>query len=462
MVFIQSASRPAKPVAWLASALVLLAACASDAGGNTDMMFGPSTSGDSSVPDAGNVLPLGDAGAAPADAALPATDSAVIKPTDATVGSDATLVASDAAADGSAGDGGGTDASAVGIGLQGSPYRPFPTTGMPLDTPEGAWKYHEFPDSFCRDGTKAGITVFKNSASKKVMFFFQGGGACFDLQTCLTNPSTVAAGDKTGPGGGILDRSNAANPVKDWNFVFLPYCTGDVFGGTRADVTVDGADGPQKFVGYLNTQAFLQRVVPTFPDATDVLVTGVSAGGFGASTSVILIQRAFPNVKVKLIDDSGPPMGSPALATCLQKTWRETWGLDQSILKDCGAACPKPDDFSFDYGIHLTKTFSNRLSGLIESAEDSIISGFYGIGNNDCTGILLLTPVSGADFQKALVTYRDTLKSSAPNFGTYFPPGSQHTWLQGDSFYTGNIGGEKLLDWVTNIINDKGTKHLGL
>jgi hypothetical protein len=338
---------------------------------------------------------------------------------------------------------------------------PIVATGMPLDTPDGAWKYHEFPDAFCRDGTKAGITVFKSAASKKVMFFFQGGGACFDSQTCLTNPSTVAQGDKTGPSGGILDRSNAANPVKDWNFVFVPYCTGDVFGGTRKDVTVDGADKPQQFVGYLNTQLFLQRLVPTFPDATDVLVTGVSAGGFGASTSFVSIQRFFPNVKAKLIDDSGPPMSSPALATCLQKTWRETWGLENSIFKDCGADCAKQDDFSYDYGLHLGKTFNNRLSGLIESSQDAIISGFYGIGTDNCTGILLLTPVDGATFQAGLLQYRQALMGLSPNFGTYFPNSDQHTWLMGQSFYDESVSGTKLIDWVSDILNDKGTKHVG-
>lgn len=443
----------------LSAALLLLAACGSDTPAH-EMILGPGIAQDSGVPDSSVV-----------DAAAPRLDSGVLQPVDTGVavvvdtgvGSAEAGPAIDAGGVGDgAVDGAVGDAGSVGIGLEGTGYLPFPTTGMPLDTPNGAWKYHEFPDTWCRAGAKAGITVFKNPASKKVMFFFEGGGACFDGQTCLTNPSEVDAADKTGPTGGVFDRANAANPLKDWNFVYVPYCTGDTFGGTRSDVTIDGATGPQKFVGYLNSQAFLQRVVPTFPDATDVLVTGVSAGGFGASISVILIQRAFQNVKVKLINDSGPPMGSPTTAICLQKKWRETWGFDQSVLKDCGAGCPKPDDFSFDFGVHLAKTFKGRLSGLIESAEDGIITGFYGIGNGNCTGILLLTPVSGPDFSKALVLYRDTVKGLSPTFGTYFPPGTQHTWLMGASFYTGAIGSTKLVDWVADIVNDKGTKHVGL
>jgi hypothetical protein len=348
----------------------------------------------------------------------------------------------------------------AGIGIDGTGLSVFPTTGMPLDTPNGAWKYHEFADSSCRAGAKAGITVFRNTASKKVMFFFEGGGACFDLPSCLANPDAVDDGDRAGPSGGILDRSNAANPVKDWNFVYVPYCSGDVFGGTNPSANIDLV-GPQKFVGFLNTQAFLQRVVPTFADATDVLVTGVSAGGFGASTSVVLIQRSFPNVKVKLINDSGPPMPSSVLATCLQKTWRETWGYNNSILKDCGAACSKPDDFTFDYGVYLAKTFNNRLSGLIESSQDSIISLFFGAGSDMCAAPFGLAPsIPGPDFQAGLLSFREAVKPYA-SFGSYLPPSDQHTWLMGASFYTAAIGDTKLVDWVSDIINDKGTKHVG-
>jgi hypothetical protein len=456
---------PRAPSTFRLAALALaFSAAACGEGTEPGVNLSPGLTGDGAV-DTG-VSPQPEAGTQ-IDSSVAAPDTGAPNPArdasmDATAlqdsGAPDTGVVVDAGAD--AGDAGSS--GNLGIGLEGTSYQPFPTTGMPLDTPDGAWKYHEFPDTWCRNGTKAGITVFKNSASKKVMFFFEGGGACFDGQTCLTNPEAVDATDKSGPTGGVFDRTNAANPVKDWNFVYLPYCTGDVFGGTRADVTIDGATGPQKFVGYLNSQAFLQRVVPTFKDATDVLVTGVSAGGFGASTNVILIQRAFPNLKVKLINDSGPPMGSPTLATCLQKKWRETWGFDQSVLKDCGANCPNPDDFSFDYGVHLAKTFKGRYSGLIESAEDGIITGFYGIGANNCTGILLLTPVSGPDFSAALRKYREAVKGMSPTFGTYFPPGTQHTWLMGASFYTGNIGGTKLVDWVTDIVTEKGTKHLGL
>lgn len=456
----------------LSSVLMLVAAgaCGSDGEPGNDVVLNPGL-----TPEGGMVAP--DGGALP-DAALPVTDSSVqpgldatvpvgdagvdgaVKPDGSSVG-DAAPQGDAALPDGSMSDGAANDGGGTGIGLEGTGLSVFPTTGQPLDTPSGSWKYHEFPDAQCRRGTKAGITVFKNSASKKLFFFFEGGGACFNAETCGTNPEAVDATDKAGPSGGILDRTNAANPLKDWNVVYVPYCTGDVFGGTKANGKADGVTEPQQFVGFLNTKAFLQRVVPTFADATDVLVTGVSAGGFGASTSVLLIQRAFPNVKVKMINDSGPPMPGRVLPSCLQKWWRETWGYDESILKDCGASCPNKDDYTMDYGLFLGKTFGNRFSGLIETTGDFIISGFFGIGANNCTGSLLFGPrVPAADFESGLLEFREKVKQYS-SFGTYFPKGDQHTWLMGPSFYTSKIGDTTMVNWVTDIINEKGTKHVG-
>ena len=50
---------------------------------------------------------------------------------------------------------------------------------------------------------------------------------------------------------------------------------------------------------------------------------------------------------------------------------------------------------------------------------------------------------------------------SNPGFGTYFPTGGGHTLLMGDGFYSTTVGGVKLTDWVSDIVNDKGTKHVG-
>ena len=179
--------------------------------------------------------------------------------------------------------------------------------GEPLEAPAMQWTWIDFPDSFCRDGSNAGLGVSLNPASDKVMIFMQGGGACFDFLTCGTNPASAAMqkGEQTT---GLFNRAEPTNPVADWNHIFIPYCTGDVHLGTKEDGTVEGVNGTQMFVGRNNVLAYLKRIVPTFPDATQVLLTGISAGGFGAAANMEVVQEAFGDIPVTAIDDSGPPM----------------------------------------------------------------------------------------------------------------------------------------------------------
>ena len=92
----------------------------------------------------------------------------------------------------------------------------------------------------CRDGSSTGFGINPSNASKKLMIFLEGGGACFNAVTCLVNPSAFSGNNYTGSSAGIFNRADIANPVKDWNFVDVPYCTGDVHAGNNPNGSVPG------------------------------------------------------------------------------------------------------------------------------------------------------------------------------------------------------------------------------
>jgi hypothetical protein len=363
---------------------------------------------------------------------------------------------------------GGTGGTAGAAGMTGpvDQPEPFKPTGDVITGTDKQWQWIAFPDSKCRDGSAAGIGVSLNSASKKLMIYLEGGGACFDAGTCAQNPASVTSQSPAAETG-LFDRSKMENPVRDWNFAYVPYCTGDVHIGDNENVTVPGVTGMQQFVGRRNLQAFLNRLVPTFSKADQVLLTGVSAGGFGASSNIEFVQWTFGSVPVVMIDDSGPAMSNKYLPSCLTDTYRMVWGLDKTILKLCGSDCPAGGDYTVDYVKHLAKVSSGTMAGLIESNQDQVIRWFYGIGTNnganDCKGALLLTPMDGMLFEQGLLDYRKLLMQSHPNFGTYFPPSTQHTWLGGASFYTASAGtpAVKMVDWVTAILEGKPATHVG-
>lgn len=330
--------------------------------------------------------------------------------------------------------------------------------GEVIEAPALTWTWIDFPESRCRNNSTTGIGVSLNPASDKVMIYLQGGGACFNTLTCSQNPASFGPGNLGSPSSGIFDRSDAQNPVKDYSMVFVPYCTGDVHAGNAPNKTLATVVGAQQFVGYANITAYLHRLVPTFAGASQVLLTGESAGGFGAAANFEHVQRAFGAIPVTLIDDSGPPLDSSVVTSCLQREWREAWGLDGTLIADCGAACDNPNDYLSDYVASIRARHPNMNAGLISSNGDDTIRFFFGFGANNCQSFL--SSVSVQDFERGLRDFRTSVQTPGPKFGTFYIQSTTHTWLS--SRYTETVGGVQLRSWVSNILAGGAVQHLGL
>jgi hypothetical protein len=342
---------------------------------------------------------------------------------------------------------------------------PLETSGPPLETANGAWTYIDFPDTICRDGSRAGISLSKRAPSTKLMIYLEGGIYCIDGLTCSFNPANVDDllfnSAKSAPTAGIFDRANPANPVRDWNIVYVPYCSGDGHGGTKSGKTdVPGGPMAQYFSGQLNLEKFLGRVAPTFRDATDVLLTGLSAGGFGVLQNLVLVQRAFPWLKVRYVNDSGPPLSQTVAPACMQQRMRTLWGYDRGSLAACGASCPDHDDYIQDNSLFLARTFADRPAGFIDSQDDEPMRMFFGIGLRDCSGSLLFDSVPVETYRADVLAYRDKLRAF-PLYGTFIPAGTQHTFLNTSAFYSQTAGGTKLVDWFAKIAGGEAAGHVG-
>lgn len=347
------------------------------------------------------------------------------------------------------------------IPFDASPFVPVDGGSAPITeaTPE-TWSWIPFAGSRCRDGSTTGIGVNLNPASSKVMIFLEGGGACFNEIVCSGNPASFGAADlpqrfpvatdggAPEPGNGILDRTNAANPVKDWSFVYVPYCTGDIHAGNNPAGVVAGLAQPQAFVGYANIDLYLQRLVPTFKTATQVLLTGASGGGFGAAANYAHVQRAFGGVPVSLLDDSGPFMEDPYVAGCLQTELRTLWGLDSTLGADCDGHCNDPNSFFLDLARYVISGHPQRQFGLMESTGDITITGFFSFGADNCQSV---AKVTAATFTAGLMDIRTRLAGD-PNFGSFYFGGTDHTSLEDDNFYSRTAGTTPLSTWVGSFV----------
>ena len=345
------------------------------------------------------------------------------------------------------GDGDGDDPT-TGDG-DGDPEPPEPLDPLP-EFPAGEWNYIELEGMFCRDGSPAGFGIrYADNPTDQLGIFFEGGGACFNGFTCLANPSSADPGAfDPGPFGGVFDDQNPDNPLMDFNWIYFPYCTGDAFFGTNPDSDVPGGPSGQMFVGHTNTLIALDRIADTWPEATDVVATGVSGGGFGAAANYHAISTFFPDNDVVLIDDSGPIFRDQYLAPCLQQQWRDIWGITGALPDDCPECTGQDGGGLANFYDYVTDLYPNAPKGLISSHADNVISLFFGYGNNNCNVLFPSFP----NFEEALYDLRDT-KMATPDTAVYYKTGQTHTYLQGGDYYNLSVNGTLLSDWVTDLIN---------
>jgi hypothetical protein len=279
---------------------------------------------------------------------------------------------------------GSTDGPMLEPGGDAAPFVP----GMPITATANQWTWIPFPNAVCANGAATGIGINPSTTSPRVLIYLEGGGGCWDELTCYTlmTASYVSTGygaaefaaestDVTylAEPGGFFDRAAAANPFKDYSYVYIPYCTGDIFAGNN--VTVLGTT-TTSFVGYRNVSAFLSRIVPTFPAADRVILAGSSAGGYGAMYNFWQTQAAFGSIRVDVLDDSGTfmPPDVTAQGNGAQTTQATVWNL-ASTFPPC-VACAT--DLSAIYGFYATSEPGHR-GALLSYSMDSVLPLFYGI-----------------------------------------------------------------------------------
>lgn len=330
--------------------------------------------------------------------------------------------------------GGGTGGS---MGQGGSDIVP----GDPITAPAETWTFIPFDDAVCGNGSPTGLGINLTDKSQNVIIYMMGGGACWDAFTCYTLKSAANMDGYDAAkfqndvnaylGSSLFDRNDPQNPTKDYSYVFIPYCTGDVHGGDNI-ANYNGTETHHK--GLANVKAFLNRLVSTFPKAERILLSGSSAGGFGAGLNWWRVMQAFPGVRIDMIDDSAQPLPSPYLSLDRQNTWRTAWNLNGALPPDC-PECQSELSALLPY--YNGKT-GNARGALLSYTQDNVISAFYG-------------PINTAYFEEGLQKFTQEKLEGLSQFKYFYMTGQNHVLL-GDPGLTSK--GVVLKDWLVQMIND--------
>lgn len=329
-----------------------------------------------------------------------------------------------------AGGGGGTGGESV--------------AGKPIDAPAEQWTWVPFEDAFCANGTTTGIGVNLTDKSSRVLVYLEGGGACWSELTCYTlgtaanfasgygeQSFTADIGQITSDPGGFFDRNAADNPFKDYNYVFVPYCTGDTHVG---DNVVKYGDKTAMHVGFKNMDAYLKRLVPTFPSAERVFLAGSSAGGFGAAFNWWRSQEAFGPIRVDLIDDSGMPIPPTPGVQGFQAVQIEQWNTVANLPPDCTeCADGQLHQMVGFYG----RTFPDHRGAFLSYTKDTVLSQFNGI--------------TTAQFEEGLNAETETQMDPYPSLHYFIFEKSSHVLWSDPLLTTNDV---TLQQWLTQMVTD--------
>lgn len=321
-----------------------------------------------------------------------------------------------------------------------------PTTTEPATTvePAAGWERVVAPaDCMCSDGSEFSFYI-READPTKVLFFMEGGGACFTAETCdPANPTyttSVRYGDDFGEfrsPTGIFDFANPLNPFADHTIVFVPYCTGDVhIGNTEHDY---GGGVVIQHKGYVNGTNALSTTLERYPDAAEIVVAGESAGSVPSPLYAGLASDLFPDARITVLaDGSGAYPDIPGINGVIGDVWgtmnavpdwpvnagvtTETWSFPGLFIK-AGTHDPDITFARHDYAFDETQVF---------------FAGLAGIPADDLVSLI--------DQNEAQV------EAGGVTLFSYISPGDSHTILGKDEFYTQTVGGVLLVEWVTALL----------
>ncbi len=247
------------------------------------------------------------------------------------------------------------------------------TGGSGFEPPEfGAWVKYEPEGATCSDGSPYKFWVEFSETSDNVIVFFEGGGACWDYESCTgggfrgaANPNGLdddhAVANQEFSGFGIdakfvyplLNDNPAVSPMADWNKVFVPYCTGDVYSGqtTTTYSDPDDVEPDNEFIhsGHVNILAMIDELNDIFSAIPRLFVSGCSAGGAGSIINYYFLRSGLNNVgRGYLLNDSGPiypNSEATSKSLPLHNRVRSSWNVDPLI-----SSAPNSPEIMADFG----------------------------------------------------------------------------------------------------------------
>lgn len=338
---------------------------------------------------------------------------------------------------------------------------------------------------------------YRKGTKPQTLVFFNGGGACWNDATCLTS-LTVPVSPTTRPAynpsmgfendpedvGGILDFARADNPLKDWNMVFIPYCTGDAHIGLNDKVYTDplgiiNSGYPiivqhRGFDNFMAVREWLKHRPDRF-NTEKVLVAGSSAGAYGALMNFSRLHSIYPSkTKVSLLSDAGVAVfTNNFLDTVFEPNG--PWGTENTLATWIPGISQissyNADNFFINLVTGIERYFYKSKFAYVTTAWDGVQVLFLNMmkktdqGINNPSEWFNIAPETFIEWNLRMLAAFNANVLINSNAKYYVSAGTYHAGLVDvfvpDIFYTENsASGIFLKDWVKRLVDDDKKRPL--
>jgi hypothetical protein len=292
--------------------------------------------------------------------------------------------------------------------------------------------------------------------------YYEGGGACWNYGTCAQLPvykqDVPESQTPNSSNSGFSDYADPRNPFKDWNAVFVSYCTGDVHWGDAA-YPHDFDSGTIETIqhrGAVNARVAEKWARDHFVNPEEIFVTGSSAGAYGAiAQSPYLMEFAWPSSQFAVLGDAGNGViTEDFLVNDISK-----WGIEKNVPRWIEALDVPITDLSIvDVYVEVARQYPWNRFGTYSTAHDGGSggqSGFYNIMRNGGN------PVAGLAWWNATCEWNERMRaqnfetaSRASNFRYYIGAGSTHVMFPRPKVYDDTSGGvPTIVSWVEAMLS---------
>jgi Pectinacetylesterase len=307
----------------------------------------------------------------------------------------------------------------------------------------------------CMNGTPYEFFVKRGSVNK-LLVYYQGGGACWDSRTCSLPTCDNSVNDSDNPEHvmvGFGDQSNPSNPFRDWNVVFVSYCSCDVHFG---DAVQDYPPVVQHR-GYDNSRIVEKWAREHFVNPDQVFVTGSSAGAYGAWFNAPLHEIVWPASEFQVLADAG---NGVITQDFLQNEFPH-WDFEKNIPPTIPGVLESITEGTgiVGYTKAVTSFFPETRWAHYATAFDGGSggqTGFYNIMLNGNNPLAALTWWNGScGFNAKMRAQVQEISAAVPsNYRYYIGTGSRHTMWGSNKVYSDTTGGVPLLvDWVNAMLD---------